>query len=64
MRGVWTQTFVALGAAVVDVNIKEYSAVTTTMIFYLNCGPLRLRSSELRVLDNETDDVRLGRPVL
>jgi hypothetical protein len=30
---------------------------------YLNCGPLRLRSTEYLVVDDEMDEVLLGRPL-
>jgi hypothetical protein len=46
---------VYLGAAIVGVNIKANSVVATHLTMYLNCGPLRLRSTEFLVVDDEMD---------
>jgi hypothetical protein len=55
---------VYLGAAIVDVSIKANSVFATHLTMYLNCGPLRLRSTEFLVVDDEMDEVLLGRPLL
>jgi hypothetical protein len=55
---------VYLGAAVVDVNIKKSSVEAIYLIMYLNSGPLRLRSAEFLVVDNEMDKFLLGSPLL
>jgi hypothetical protein len=55
---------VYLGAAIVGVNIKANSIVATHLTMYLNCGPLRLRSTEFLVVDDEMDEALLGRPLL
>jgi hypothetical protein len=46
---------VYLGTAIVGVNIKANSVVATHLTMYLNCGPLRLRSTEFLVVDHEMD---------
>jgi hypothetical protein len=55
---------VYLGAAIVGVNIKTHYRVATPLTMYLNCGPLRLRSTEFLVIDDEMDEALLGCPLL
>jgi hypothetical protein len=38
--------------------------VATHLTASLHCGPLRLRSTEFLVVDDEMDEILLGRPLL
>jgi hypothetical protein len=55
---------VYLGAAIVGVSIKANSVMATHLTMYLNCGPLRLCSTEFLAVADEMDEVLLGRPLL